>query len=523
MVTICQECGAANTLPATECRACGMPLGTTDHATGEHTQVFVPPPADVFDQPEIAQGPTGEPPPPPPPDTVVLTTKSYTSGTVTDTPVGLAIHFPRILFGGHTGQIMVQVANNTAQPIDQIEITLESRGFSSPASARLDRLPARQTLCATLEVELARPGNFVLQCYAKIQSEGQVKSFIAARILKINNAPENPAALLNPHSLHLNNEVEDSVEARRPVTPATTLLRSGKSAPFSELLALKLPEEFQPLELSLDYQLSVSAVDISKSQRAQSLLIPRLFLGYVQNGTALKLTPVEADKHRGVHLVARPQFKLGRSRAEADFITWFWPRSPLNDERTRHLSKLHTIAQLQGQTPSLRDGGSIGGSAFDGNPLSSQAWEPIKRRGVLALSAEYFLDVHPLDSVCDGLPAIKNIRLWNGPDLPPNPVRGCIRFDPLKTQLALFNAVWLFTDAAFGSSRSNGVVLESSGLEEIQGSFHYYRGCFWLENRVSNDAVRINYHVLNANEIAPLISGQILQLGPVSYHVEVCA
>jgi hypothetical protein len=102
-------------------------------------------------------------------------------------------------------------------------------------------------------------------------------------------------------------------------------------------------------------------------------------------------------------------------------------------------------------------------------------------------------------------------------------MRGAVHFKPLNTETAHHHTVWLFTDAAFGSSRLNAIAMEEQGLAEIQGRFHYQYGAFWLENCAKNESVRVNYVILKPNEIAPLINGQLVQIGNTNYHVEVLA
>ena len=116
------------------------------------------------------------------------------------------------------------------------------------------------------------------------------------------------------------------------------------------------------------------------------------------------------------------------------------------------------------------------------------------------------MDVLPVASAYTGDLEIRNISLWAGPEGQIKTARGAVRFCPINTELAHHDAVWLFTDAAFGTSRSNPIVLDVPGLAEIQGRFHHHRGCFWLENRAANKAVSVNSQVLNPNEIVPLNS-----------------
>jgi predicted component of type VI protein secretion system len=60
-------------------------------------------------------------------------------------------------------------------------------------------------------------------------------------------------------------------------------------------------------------------------------------------------------------------------------------------------------------------------------------------------------------------------------------------------------------------------------LDEIQGRFHYYRGCFWLENAVANGAVTVNGRALPAGSIVPLTTGMTLVLGNTQLRVGIGA
>ncbi len=451
-------------------------------------------------------------------DTIKLTTTYYSTRITRDTPVSVSLYFPHVLVAGHPSILFVKIKNLTDATLEQVDLLLESRGLGQPVSERIEQLPPGRLVRLQLPLEPACAGSFVLQCSVKLRVEGQLKGFIGARPLSLNASPEDPTRKIHWPSVLTNHDTEKaSKSVAEPGPEAITV------ANLSELLLYKLPEEYQPLSLSLDYQLSLAAVNYSTEQRARQLIIHRLFLGYVQRGSVLKLTPTDPAKARALHLVTRPQFKIGRNRSGADFITWFWPRSKTNDEKTRHLSQVHVIAECHGKIPTLRDAGSYGGSTFDGQPLSADHGEPINRRAPLALCAEYFLDVLPVASAYAGDLEIRNITLWAGPEDQPKNARGAVRFCPINTELAHHDAVWLFTDAAFGTSRSNPIVLAVPGLAEIQGRFHHYRGCFWVENSATNQAVSVNSQALNANEIVPLMNGLFLQLGEVSYRTEVIA
>ena len=96
-----------------------------------------------------------------------------------------------------------------------------------------------------------------------------------------------------------------------------------------------------------------------------------------------------------------------------------------------------------------------------------------------------------------------------------------MNFTPTSCELSPFNALWLLTDAAFGSSGANPLTLADAGLSEVQGRFHWYRGAFWLESIAPNNALRVNGRTLYPGEIAPLVNGMLLGLGSTDYRIEI--
>jgi pSer/pThr/pTyr-binding forkhead associated (FHA) protein len=454
------------------------------------------------------------------------TTTYYSTRIAHDAPVSLALSFSRVAVAGHRSSLYVQIKNLTRFPIEQIDVLVESHGFESSVSEQIDRLPPEQLVRLLVQLDSARSGVFVMQCSVKLKTQNRRKGFIGSRSIYINPIPD-PAKPLDTGAIFTNSEI--AVAGGAP-DPRGEPLRRVPGVPqfrdLNELLQYKLPEKFQSLVLSQEFDEDTKAADNYTRQQSRYLVIDRMFLGYVQPGTLLCLTPTDPGQSLPVHLVARPQFRLGRSRDlkdGADLITWFMPRSRANDEKTRHLSRVHVLAEIQGGQVFLRDNESESGSTYDGQPLTPRAPEQMRRKAVLSLSSEYFVEVQRMASAYSGGLQINNISLWKGPDLPLNPCGGAVRFSPLNSELAHHDALWLLTDAAFGTSRSNALVLNAPGLAEIQGRFHHHRGCFWVENRVANDAVRINFQVLNENGIAPLMNGLVLQLGNLNYRVEVLA
>jgi hypothetical protein len=397
-----------------------------------------------------------------------------------DLPLRVLLNFNHSIVAGQGSTFQMVLENKGKSALDEIHIVLESRGLERPASRRLPRLTPGQTQRHLFEIEPVRSGNFVLQCTIKCHEEDRQIALVGSRTLRIDDTAGHGHA--------------------------------------------ELPTRFEPLELSLDYNVEAGALVEDGAATVQRLQIPAAFMNQAQAGLLLKLEPVETTPNRrpDLRLVARDSFSLGRSREETDFVTWFWPRSETNDHKTRRISKKHCVFELKGAKIFLRDNGTSGHTMFEGQTLKEESGEPFERRGILSLAGTYAIDVTPFPSNCPDGPAILNLRNWSGAKAPViPPLGGCVRFLPMSKQVLPQCSCWLLTDGAFGTSRANPVILELKGLAEIQGRFHFFLGGFWLENSVGNEAVSVNGFKLQPGYIIPLLTGQQVKLGEGVYRVTV--
>ena len=294
----------------------------------------------------------------------------------------------------------------------------------------------------------------------------------------------------------------------------------------SDLLKFRLPEYLEPLTLSFDYEIPVEAADRAEASRELQIL-PH-FLKRTTAGQKLVLQPVQSSPelpHQELRLVARPRFILGRSPEEADCLLWFWPRGEIQDNKTRRLSKKHCALSLEDGRISVSNLATASLITLDGQDLPVPGETPLGHRGVLNLSGIYFLEVIHTPARPGSEPDIANLSDWVG-TAPPAPLptaTGSVRFVPLTPHVLPQDAVWLFTDATFGSSKANPLALKIDGLDEIQGRFHYYRGCFWVENLANNGGLHVDGHALAPGRIAPLTHGQPLRLGNCDYRAAITA
>jgi len=438
-----------------------------------------------------------------------------------DCPVEVAVNFSHILVAGHSTTLELRIGNAEPSTLEHLEITLESRGLKGPVSANLRRLVAGQQPIKILEVEPARAGNFVLQVAATWESSGQRSSYRGQHALRVLQAPESGNIQISIGDIQSNagTGANQGLGADYGEVKISNLLGGIKT--LNDLLELELPEKFHAVSLELDYEVSRRALDLNALHASATLRIPPSLFGAVQPGTVCTLEPADGTAlPLPFRLVARAQLTLGRARTEADFVTWVLPRNPENDERTMRVSKLNMIIETRPAGLLIRDNTSTNGTVLDGQTID-QAGIVLERRGRLLLAGAVEVELTRFDSALTGEPSIGNARNWHGPAAKPAVLAGAVRCEVRAAEPQPLNATWILTDGAFGTSRSNAVVLEWSELSEIQGRFHHYRGCFWIENLADTGVVRVENHTLHPGEIAPLATGQQIRLGARTFRLNI--
>jgi hypothetical protein len=434
-------------------------------------------------------------------------------------PLRVLLNFNHLVITGYSSLFEIVVENRGAHPLEQIEIVMESRGLEQAARKVIPKLPLGQSQRHLFEIEPIRSGNFVLQATIKCREESKQLSLVGSRSLRINEAPK--AADILSGMVQLRRNSDESTLPAEGGGSIGTLIPQGSIRTLNDLLNLELPDAFEPLELTLDYEVSMRALAEEEASGHTRLQIPTVFLNEGTAASQLGLEPMEMGSSvPEIRLVATPTFSLGRAREESDYLLWFWPRSEGNDQKTRRISKKHCVFTASETKLSVSTIGA-NRTIFDGREIKSAESEPFERRGILALSGIYFLDVTPFRSDLPGGPKISNLHNWHGPvslENIPKP-GGSVRFLPMTRSVLPQNSTWFFTDGAFGTSRSNPVIIDIKDLAEIQGRFYHYLGCFWIETTARNGAVHLDGARLEPGIIAPLVGGQILKLGSKSFKV----
>jgi hypothetical protein len=435
------------------------------------------------------------------------------------------LNFPRALVAGYGSIVEAKIENTGPESLENLSVILESNGLAESIELICRHIGPGNWTRKQIELTPAKAGNFVLRCNVKSVRAAQAYAFRGGVPITINVVPDPTNVVFNLGDMQLIRGGGGSTGLAPEFKPMNVgqLVAPGAIRSLNDLLNLSFPESYGKVPLELDYEVSQVAISQSAAPRSSAWKIPKEFVDRVQTGTRLKLEPVEGTSAdiRALHLVAREEFHLGRSREDADFLTWFWPRSRQNDERTKRLSKVHVSATRAGDKLMLRDAGSANRSTFEGHPLAFTDDDVLAQRGTLILGHEYHIDVAPFDSTLTGELRLANGGLWEGPPEYEAPLRGAVRFMPINSELALRNAVWIFTDANIGCSRLNAIILDAPGAAEVEGRFHYYRDNFWIESLETGNGIVVDGYELKARDIVPLVDGSEITIAGVTFQTSV--
>jgi len=256
------------------------------------------------------------------------------------------------------------------------------------------------------------------------------------------------------------------------------------------------------------------------------LMIPPELLNVAQPGRALRLNRVAVESPEQIVVHVGNSFRIGRL-GHVELVTRFLPRNKANDTKSKRLSKVHVTAKCEGKQIVLFDGdgrrtevsGSANGSTFQTKPLSPTSPLPLVEPGELQLARVYSIKVIPLLLETDEVPVIVNLNDWIGQIAENAPsLNGAIVFIP-NERSDVDLVLWLFSTAAFGVNGSSlDFTLRAAG--PTIGALRYFGGCFWLQQK-STEAVVLDDIRLGIDEIAPLRTGQTLEVNDIKYAVNV--
>ena len=214
------------------------------------------------------------------------------------------------------------------------------------------------------------------------------------------------------------------------------------------------------------------------------LEVPAPPLGTPDPGLSLILTP-EDPASPAIHLVARPQFTIGRSLQSADFVTRFLPEYAANNALTDRLSRIHVVADITGGRLVVRDGNGSAPSVNGSLSKTTSSLPTIPRPSATGRSWDWATSTFSSSSPCstprraNGPPAAR--RLAPRGVAAPRAARA-----PWSSSRAMASRSSVrasgFSPRSVSAWTPRAHVWDTRALGESPAAFHFHRGAFWLRN-----------------------------------------
>ncbi len=230
----------------------------------------------------------------------------------------------------------------------------------------------------------------------------------------------------------------------------------------------------------------------------------------------IRLQPKSADRPI-IALIADDTFWLGRVGTHSDFVAQFRPRSPVNDNRTKCISRTQMRAYLHNGQVQLEEKSSTNPSHSGGRRLAET--EVVQLPITIVLAGEYPIEIRALKSAY--APPGPAVVGWAAPSQRPLR-RGACSFQALERGVLPFEAAWIFTDASLISDVNGQLIFDDYSPKNSAARFHHHADVFWVE-ATSVSRIILNGQPLKEGEVAPIGDGDELRLAEEVYIVTACA
>ncbi len=415
-------------------------------------------------------------------------------------PLAAALRFPHPLVAGYPSLALLRLVVRGGSHVERVAGSLRSGALER--ESRFDHGPLSPTVAATVPVEIEprRAGQFLLSIRLACRIDDRELVFSGRIPLRVLAPPESRIEInLGDIQCQKDCGANAALGAEFGDLSFAGLLDGLRLPSLNELLAHELSASFQPIDLAPgcpgDWA-TPALPDCSDSAAAAPCCVLRSC----------------ADETREIRLVTGSRLRIGRSRSRADYVGWFWPRTPAEDARTRRLSKLHVVIEARGGGFQVSDPGSVNGSRLDGRRLGAQGTRisPAGPPQHLLLADDYSLRLDFLPKEDDSAET----------QAAATPEVGCLRLVPTSSQPPPCEALWVLSSASFGSGDDAALRLADPSLVARHGRFLRNEHEIQLQVVAAGAEVRIDHRVIHPRETVSLQTGMQLRLGRTQWVVE---
>ena len=226
----------------------------------------------------------------------------------------------------------------------------------------------------------------------------------------------------------------------------------------------------------------------------------------------LRLASISSPHLPQIAVCIGDEIRIGRGAA-THFVSQFFPRNQVNDERSRLISREHVRLQCDGANVSLGDLPGANQSFINGKPVEPST--VLRRSSHLTIAGEYELAIRRLDSWwAEGAD-------WEKSAEKPPPMIGALALAPAQGTPALeYRLLWLFTDAAFGmNSGDEAINPQPQTLRGTLGWFVRAHNAIWVVASEDDGSLAVDSVALKAGIPTPLYHDTLLRIGPQEWRV----
>jgi hypothetical protein len=249
---------------------------------------------------------------------------------------------------------------------------------------------------------------------------------------------------------------------------------------------------------------------ISQLRQKRTLKVSAKFADRVPLSLArIRLMP-ESKEASILTLAASGEVFIGRSVNQADLVTQFVPRSPLNDSRTRSVSRVQVRAFATGGQIMLEDIAGANPSMIERQRLDTAT--AVDLPVTVLLGSEYPVELraarsaHPPGGlVVEGWPELKRRQPTH---------RGATLLRPATAGVLKMELAWLHTDVGLTASRVGGSIRFCAADDPTcLARVHSHDSALWVEVVSDQTVVQIANVPVNQGELANLQVGDVLSIG----------
>lgn len=209
-------------------------------------------------------------------------------------------------------------------------------------------------------------------------------------------------------------------------------------------------------------------------------------------------------------ITASDQVLIGRSVSQADLVTQFLPRSPLNDSRTRSVSRVQVRAQMKGGQLLLEDIAGANPSMMDRQRLDAAM--AVDLPTTVLLGSEYPVELRAARSAHPPGGLVVEGRTESSKRPPSH--RGATLVLPATGGVLKMELAWLHSDVGLVAGRDGGSIRFCAADDQACVARVHLQGVgLWIEAVADHTPIKLGDVALNPGELAALQAGDVLTVG----------